>query len=118
MNYIFALIFSATLSETSHSKKNSARLSHKCTSVLVKSIRYYCEILMKFEFLDRFSRKKNLQISNFMKIRPVGAELFHVDRQSDRQTYMTKLIVSFRNSVKASKNCKKCLFPELENENC
>jgi len=32
---------------------------------------------MKLEFLDRFS--KNTQISNFMEIRPVGAEL-HADR--------------------------------------
>jgi hypothetical protein len=39
-------------------------------------------------FLDRFS--KNIQIQNFMKIRPVGAELFLSDRQAysgtDRQT--------------------------------
>jgi hypothetical protein len=27
---------------------------------------------------------RNTQIENFMKIRPVGAELFHVDRQADR----------------------------------
>jgi len=31
-----------------------------------------------------------------MKIRPVGAELFHADRQTD----MTKLIVVFRNFAK------------------
>jgi hypothetical protein len=30
-----------------------------------------------------------------MKIRPVGAELFHSDRQTDRQTDMTKPRVSF-----------------------
>jgi len=41
--------------------------------------------------LDRLS--KNTKISNFMKIRPVGAELFHADGQTD----MTKLIVAFRN---------------------
>ena len=35
-----------------------------------------------------------------MKIRPVGAELFH----ADRRTYMTKLIVAFRNFAKAPKN--------------
>jgi hypothetical protein len=35
-------------------------------------------------FLDRFSQKT--QISNFMKICPVGAELFHVEGQMDEQT--------------------------------
>ena len=39
------------------------------------------------------------QIQNFMKIRPVGAELFHADRQTD----MTKLIFTFRNFANASK---------------
>ena len=34
--------------------------------------------------IERFS--ENDQISNFMSIRPVGAELFHVDRQIVRQT--------------------------------
>ena len=34
-------------------------------------------------FLDRFS--KNTQIPNFIKICPVGAEVFRVDRQTDRQ---------------------------------
>jgi hypothetical protein len=35
-------------------------------------------------FLDRFST--NFQISNFMNICSVGAELFHADRRTDRQT--------------------------------
>ena len=35
-----------------------------------------------------------------MKIHPVGAELFHVGRQTD----MTKLTVAFRNFANASKN--------------
>jgi hypothetical protein len=33
-------------------------------------------------FLDRFL--KNTQIPNFMKIRPVRAELFHADSKTDR----------------------------------
>ena len=34
------------------------------------------------KFLGTFSR--NIQISNLMKIRPVGAELFHADRRRNR----------------------------------
>jgi hypothetical protein len=35
-----------------------------------------------------------------MKIRPVGAEVFHADGQTD----MTKLVVAFRDFAKAPKN--------------
>ena len=45
-------------------------------------------------FLNRLS--KNTQISNFVKIRSVGAELFLADRQTAREREMT-LIVVFRN---------------------
>jgi hypothetical protein len=51
-----------------------------------------------FNFLDRFST--NTRISNFIKIRPLRAELFHSDRQED----MTKLIVALRNIANAPKN--------------
>jgi len=37
---------------------------------------------------------KNTQMPNLMKIRPVGAELFHADGQMDRHM---KEIVDFRN---------------------
>jgi len=37
-----------------------------------------------------------------MKIRLVGAELFHVDRRTDRD--MTKLIAAFRNFANAPKS--------------
>jgi hypothetical protein len=57
-------------------------------------------------FLHRFSKKP--QISNFMKIRPVGVELFHKDRYNTGQTVwltdMTKLIVAFRSFANAPKN--------------
>jgi len=43
-------------------------------------------------------------MSNSMKIRPVRAELFHVDRKTDRQTDMTKLIVAFRKSANSPRN--------------
>jgi hypothetical protein len=51
----------------SHSKKND----HKRTQVM-KSARYSCQISIGYEFTRQFS--KNPQMSNFMKIRPVGAE--------------------------------------------
>jgi len=46
---------------------------------------------MKLEFLDTFST--NTQISEGIKIRPVGADLFHADGRTDT----TKLIVALRN---------------------
>jgi len=49
-------------------------------------------------FLDIFS--KNAQISNFTKIRLVGAKVFHADGQTD----MMKLIVAFCNYANAPKN--------------
>jgi hypothetical protein len=55
-------------------------------------------ILVRFKwnlnFLSGFS--KNIQISNCMKIRQVGAEMFHADRRTDGRRDMTKLIVAFR----------------------
>jgi len=46
--------------------------------------------------------RKNTQTTNFMKIRPVGSELF---RATDGRTDMTKLKVAFRNFANARKNC-------------
>jgi len=42
------------------------------------------------------------QISNFMKICPVAAKLFHVDGQTDK----TKLIVTFGNFANMPKKMK------------
>jgi len=57
---------------------------------------------MILEFFDRFS--KNTQISNFIKTRPVKAEVFHADRWTNRRTDMTRLIFTFRNFANAPKN--------------
>jgi hypothetical protein len=43
-----------------------------------------------------------------MKIRPVAAQLCHADRQTDRQTDVTKLIIIFPNFTSSSKNKKTC----------
>jgi hypothetical protein len=49
-----------------------------------KVTRFSYPILIKLNFLDWFS--KNIQISNFMKIHPVWAELFHTNRHGDAKS--------------------------------
>ena len=55
---------------------------------------------MKLKFPRRTF--KNTQISNFMKIRPLGAELFLGIGTTD----MTKLLFAFRNFANAPKNVR------------
>jgi len=55
------------------------------------SVRYSSQILIKSEI----SRQNFEKSSNFMKLRPVGSELFN----AGRQTNMTKLRATFRNSA-------------------
>jgi hypothetical protein len=55
---------------------------------------------MKVEFSGHIC--ENTQISNFIKIRVVKAELFHADGQTD----MTLLTVVFRNFLNVPKNCQ------------
>jgi len=50
-------------------------------------------------------------MSNFTKIRPVGAELFHADRQENGQ----KLIVAFRNFANARKNVSNKIYRKNQN---
>jgi len=50
-------------------------------------------------FLGRYS--KHVRIIILVKIRPVGAELYHADLQPARQTGITNIIVAFRNFAKA-----------------
>jgi len=55
---------------------------------------------MKCEFLDIFP--KNIQTSNFMKIRPVEPRC---SIRTNGQIGMTKVVVTFRNFSNAPKNC-------------
>ena len=93
------LIFSTTfVRNISHSMKNWARYDQRRILVFMWSTRYSCQILMKLEFSRQIF--ENTQILNFMKYRPVAAELFHADRRTD----MMKLTVAFRSFAKAPKN--------------
>jgi hypothetical protein len=65
------------------------------------------------EVTDIGSVKKRIVCQISMKIRPVGAELFHADGLTDRQD-MTKLTVAFRNFANAPKK----LIHQKITENC
>ena len=60
-----------------HTKKK------KCIGLQVKYVLFLSYFKETGFFLDRFSKKKISQISSFMKMRPVGAESFHEDGQTD-----------------------------------
>jgi hypothetical protein len=53
---------------------------------------------MELEF-SRQIFKKNPQISNFIKIRPVGAELFHADGQTERHEETNRRFSQFCKSA-------------------
>jgi len=98
-NQMCVLNFSTTFVwNISHSKKKWVWYDQNGILVFMKSTGFSCLILIKLEFWQL--SKKNTQISNFIKFHPVGAELFHADRQTD----MMKLIITFRNSRNAPKN--------------
>ena len=46
--------------------------------------RFYCQILMELQFSRQIF--ENTQISDLLKIRPLGGELFHADGQRGGQT--------------------------------
>jgi len=66
----------------------------------MESTRYSDQMLIKSQF------SLNPQISNSMKIRPLGAELFQADGRMDGRTDTTKLKVAFRNFANAFTNGK------------
>jgi hypothetical protein len=72
------------------------------SSCIMYSTPYHVRFEWNLNSLHKFL--KNPQTSNFMKILPVGAELFSADWWTDRRTHMTKLIVVFRYFANALKN--------------
>ena len=64
---------------------------------------------MNLAFLDRFSKKDQYQISwRSVQWEPSGSIWMdgRTDRQTDKQTHMAKLMVSFRNSANEPNNIK------------
>jgi hypothetical protein len=57
---------------------------------------FYVKRFSFLNFLGKFPKKKKKLISNFIKIRPVGAGLFHTHWRTDM-----KVIVAFRNFANA-----------------
>jgi len=72
-----------------HYKTNWARYDKKYVLVSILVTRYSCHTCMKLDFF--IDLRKGTEISNFIKIHPVGAEVFYVDGRTDT----TKLIVAF-----------------------
>jgi hypothetical protein len=52
-----------------------------------------CHILIRLKYSRQIFEKKNHQISNFVKIRPIGSASFHADKRART----TKLVAAFRN---------------------
>jgi hypothetical protein len=71
-------------------------------NVPVILVRFYRNLKFIDKFINRFA--KNTQISNFIQMRPVGADLFRADRRTD----MTKLLFGFRIFANGPKNLTFC----------
>lgn len=100
----------------SRSNRNSVRYYLKCTYVWCKASVVLVRISWNLIFLDRFS--KYAQTSSLMKICSVVTDLAmrtdryteeqsvrEKERQTERQTDMTKLTLAFRNSANVPKHC-------------
>jgi hypothetical protein len=74
--------------------------------IFMWNTRYACRILIKLKFSRQIFEKKS-KLSNFIKFRLVGSELFHAGRTGG-QTDTKKLIVAFCNFANAP---KKAVFP-------
>jgi len=72
-----------------------------CTHLQVKCLIFLSDVNENWNFFDRLS--KNTEVSNFIKIRPVGSELFHACGRTDIHDEANS---HFYNFAKASKNVK------------
>ena len=88
VNVYFVLIFLTNIVwNISHSKKHSARYYHKCSYVFTYKYALFLSDfnetwILSTDFLKSHYKIRWYQISNFKKICPVGAKLFHTDGQA------------------------------------
>ena len=62
---------------------------------------YCCQILMELEFSRHVFEKKNPQIPNLMKIRPLGAEFLHADG-ADRHDDLSRFLATLQTHLKSA----------------
>jgi hypothetical protein len=106
----FEFLYSFCLKHFSFSEEMSEVWPKMCIGLHVKYPLFLSDFNETWIFPNRFSN--STQISNFMKIHWVGAELFHAGRRTDgrtegrtdERTNVTKLIVAFRNFANAPNN--------------
>jgi hypothetical protein len=93
----FMILSVAFVLNISHSKKDSARLYHKCREVFMQRTRYSCRILMKLECCRQI-------LENTCKILWKCAQWdLSCSMRTDRHEE-TNSVFAFRNSASASKN--------------
>jgi hypothetical protein len=103
-------------------RRNVTEYCHTCKNVFMHSSRYSNRILMKREFSRQIFEKKHM--SEFIKIRPVGAELFHTDdrrterRRTDGWKNVMQLIVAYCNFAMAPRNarCERVMNMDIANQ--
>jgi hypothetical protein len=97
------LIFSINfIQNISYSKTNLIRRLNVKYSLFLTN-------LIKFYFLDRFSKKS--QILSFIKIRLVGAELFQADGWAERHDEANSVCSQF---CKSTQKFSQCAFPGIQ----
>ena len=95
----------------SHSNKNSS--TRNPTGTMGIDVKYQLSLLqcINHEFSRNIFKKKNTRVSNFTKIRPVGASSFkRMDGQTSRRTgkQKKKLIIAVRSFANAPSNGYLC----------
>jgi hypothetical protein len=84
VKYVLDFLYIFFFWNISHSNKNSARYDHTLTTALrVKCSMFLSDFNETWFFQTDFRKKKNTHVSNFMNIRPVGAE-FNAGGSKDR----------------------------------